>query len=61
MSKHAKPETPLERADRLINELRDDHIPEASHHPSNTLYCHRVHLNPNGETERVMALGGPSK
>lgn len=23
MSKHAKPETPLERADRLIRELKD--------------------------------------
>lgn len=61
MSKHAKPETPLERADRLIWELDTDHSPEALHHPANPLYCHRVHLTPNGETERVMGLGGQSK
>lgn len=58
-ARHARTESPLQPADRLISELRNDHLSEAWHHPKNPLYCHRVIALSDGDVERVMSLGMP--
>lgn len=54
MAKHTKPEAPLQRADRLIRELRSPGSKLGRHHLNRTR-AYRLRII-NGETLRLVAM-----